>query len=358
MANICDYDIHVVGSKKACLMVYESMPICDAEKDLYISRGIGNKTEYGFTGDCKWSVNFGVTDEAPKIDLDRMNEREIRDKADEFWDVSLKTKSKIFQCEIMVHYWSAESGFNQFDYYSNGKVLKQRKIEYNYEEEDEFDWDKLEFVGHEGEYDESIDGEQQDADFMARLIMGLGGALSSNGPQMNEEGLETLNDFANELRGLLGEMEGMAADVGLDLDASTIGETGFDMYNWTFTEGKTVRGDGWTIAIPDGFVRIDSREIEPITGKKRLFELVPATCIDEGDVNKIPVRILPGWTQEGAGLGIDWMVHPEARAGKAGIIGVTTAQMSAKMTGQTPKVLSVGWADAMAHIMVFDTTNV
>lgn len=71
----------------------------------------------------------------------------------------------------MVHYWSEESEFNQFDHYKNGEILKKRKIRYDYDEYTEFDWDTLEFVGHEGEYDESVDGEQQNEDLMAKLLL-------------------------------------------------------------------------------------------------------------------------------------------------------------------------------------------
>lgn len=355
MANYCDYEVRVKGSKKAGLMVYESMPCMDF-KDFDSEEKVGGSYLITFTGNCKWSVNYGVNDHLSKVNLDSMSESDIEDKGGDYWEYSLRAKSEAFQCEIMVHYWSEESGFDQFDHYKNGKVIKQRKIEYNYEEENVFDWDKTEFVGHEGEYDESVDGEQQNENLMA-MLMGLGGMAPSREPEMSDEDQEKLADLTGKLGDLLGQLEGMAAEAGIDLDDGSIGETGYDMYNWTFTEGKTVKGDGWTIAIPDGFVRIDSRDVEPTTGKKRLFELVPVTCKDEDDVDEIPVRILPGGAQDGQGLGDNWMVHPDARAGVAGIIGATTAQFMAQMMGQAPGLLSVGWADVAAHIMVQDTSG-
>ncbi len=178
MANFCDYEVRVKGSKKAGLMVYNSMP-CLEYKDFEWEKGSGNSTIICFTGNCKWSVNFGVTDNLRKVNVDSMSESEIESKGTDYWEYSLRAKSEAFQCEIMVHYWSEESGFDQFDHYKNGKVLKQRKIEYNYDKQDEFDWNKLEFVGHEGEYDESVSGEQDNENLMA-MLMALGDLLSSN----------------------------------------------------------------------------------------------------------------------------------------------------------------------------------
>lgn len=355
MANYCDYEVKVKGSKKAGLMVYESMPCMDF-KDFDSEEKVGSSYLISFTGNCKWSVNYGVNDKLSKVNVDSMSESEIESKGGDYWEYSLRAKSEAFQCEIMVHYWSEESGFDQFDHYKNGKVLKQRKIAYNYDEQDEFDWDKLEFVGHEGEYDESVDGEAQNENLMA-MLMGLGGMMSQNESDMDDEEQEQLNELMGTLGNLVEQLEGAAAEAGIDLDDGSIGDTGFDMYNWTFTEGKVAKGNGWTIAIPDGFVQIKSNDIEPTTGKKRLFELVPVNCKDEKDLDEIPVRILPGGVSDNEGLGEHWMVHPEARAGIAGIIGTTTAQLMAQMMGVAPGVFGVGWSDVAAHVMIQDTSG-
>lgn len=356
MANYCNYEVRVKGSKKAGLMVYESMPCMDF-KDFEWEKGSGSATAICFTGNCKWSVNYGVNDNLKRVNIDSMSESDIETKGTDYWEYSLRAKSEAFQCEIMVHYWSEESGFDQFDHYKNGKVIKQRKIKYNYDEQDEFDWDKLEFVGHEGEFNESVDGEQQDEKFMS-MLLGLGEMMSPSDSEMSEEDQGKLSDLTEKIDDIIGQLEDLAAEAGIDLDDGSIGETGFDMYNWTFTEGKTIKGDGWTIAIPDGFVQIKSLDEEPSTGKKRLFELVPVTCKDENDVDEIPIRILPGVAKNGQGLGDNWMVHPDARAGVAGIIGKTTAQfIMAHMIKQAPGLLSVGWADVAAYIMVHDTSG-
>lgn len=354
MANYCNYEIRVKGSRNAGLMVYESMPSMDF-KDYEWKTGSGKATTICFTGDCKWSVNYGVNDTLNRVDVDSMSESEIEDKGTDYWEYSLRAKSEAFQCEIMVHYWSEESGFDQFDHYKNGKVIKKRKIGYNYEEENVFDWDKTEFVGHEGEYDASVDGEQQNENFMS-MLMGLGGMADSTESDLSDEDQEELT----ELLGMIGELKEKAKEIaekeGIDLDAGPIGETGFDMYQWTFTEGKVATGDGWTIAIPDGFVQRKSNEVDPISGNERLFELVPETYEDEADYNDIPVRILPGAKLDMAGLSYDvWKVHPFARAGAAGVMAYESAKLTSQVTGRFPELLSVGWSDVAAYIFVNDT---
>lgn len=76
MANYCNYEVRVRGSKKACLMVYESMPFMDS-KDMEWERKEGNLYYSCFTGNCKWSVNFGVNDALKKVNVDSMSESEI-----------------------------------------------------------------------------------------------------------------------------------------------------------------------------------------------------------------------------------------------------------------------------------------
>ena len=169
MANFCDYEIRVKGSKKSTQMVLYSMPALDF-KDLDDEERIGDDYLLSFSGNCKWSVNFRVIDHLEPVDLESMSESEIQEEAEQYWDYSLRAKSEAFHCEIMAHYWSEESGFDQFDHYKYGKILKRRKIAYNYEEQNEFDWDTLEFVGHEGEYDESVDGEESDAALMSMFL--------------------------------------------------------------------------------------------------------------------------------------------------------------------------------------------
>ena len=96
MANFCDYEVRVKGSKKAGLMVYNSMP-CLEYKDFEWEKGSGNSTIICFTGNCKWSVNFGVTDNLRKVNVDSMSESEIESKGTDYWEYSLRAKSEAFQ---------------------------------------------------------------------------------------------------------------------------------------------------------------------------------------------------------------------------------------------------------------------
>ena len=311
MANCCEYEVLVRGSKKAGHMVFESMPCMDF-KDIENEEKEGSSYTIFFTGDCKWSVNFRVIDQMKKVNVDSMTYRNIEDKGGDYMQYSLRAKSEAFQCEIMVHYWSEESGFDQFDHYKNGQILKQRKIEYNYDEKNEFDWNKLEFVGHEGEYDESVDAEEQDDLSVAMFEMAT---------------------------------KRLFAQAGSDLNNSSIGETGYDLYNWTFSEGKRQSGDGWSIAIPDGFVVVESEE-------DRVFEAVPQG-MEEDDADSIAVRILPSYEMPFDGISGDyWMYHPYARAGIAEVIGVHIAESQAQMGYFPVEIFSVGFDDICAFISV------
>ena len=49
MANYCDYEVKVIGSKKAGLMVYESMPCMDFKRFEW-EKGIEDSTTIYFTG--------------------------------------------------------------------------------------------------------------------------------------------------------------------------------------------------------------------------------------------------------------------------------------------------------------------
>ena len=353
MANYCDYEIRVKGSKNAGQMVFHSMPCMDY-KDIEWEKETGGTTTLCFTGNCKWSVNYGVNDNLNPVNVDSMSESEIEDKGMDYWEYSLRAKSEAFQCEIMVHYWSEESEFDQFDHYKNGKLLKQRKIECNYDEQNKFDWDTLEFLGHEGEYDESVDGEQQDAKFfMAANMaaqMAYGGGQDQQEPEMSDEDANNLDDINSQLADLLDEVKDLAAEVGVDINAEQIGDTGFDMYDWTFTNGNRKSGKGWSVAIPDGFVVIDSNE-------GRVFEAVPQG-MEESDPESIPIQILPGVEQQVPRQGDDlWMYHPYAREGTAEVFAVETSKVMMQLMGSAPEIISVAFDDIYAYALIGDTSG-
>ena len=123
MANFCSYEVHVKGHKSATMLVYASMPALE-EKVILFQNGNDDDYELHFEGACKWSVNFGVDDSSkPKVKVSEYDEQSVFEEADKYYGISLRAKSECFDCEILVHYWSEESGFDQFDHYKNGKTL-------------------------------------------------------------------------------------------------------------------------------------------------------------------------------------------------------------------------------------------
>ncbi len=173
MANYCNYEVHVKGKKNAALMLYYSMPSWD---EIHMGTATGNDQNYEieFAGNCKWSVNLDVIDawngQVPR--LNSLSAEKIKQIAKQYKNCSLRLKSELFGCEIKIHYWSKESGFNQLDYYQNGKCTKRRKIAWDSKKITGIDWDKIEFVGCEGVFDPKVCGEENDRKLVA-LIRGI-----------------------------------------------------------------------------------------------------------------------------------------------------------------------------------------
>ena len=242
MANYCYYHIKAYGGKKAVRMLYNMMPALD-EKYIVSEQESGGTHCIEFKGDCKWSINFGC-EEQPDINLDinALSEKEIADEqfGADYCHLTMRRKSELLGIEIQAHYWSDESGFDQFDHYRSGECIARRKIAYD---NTNFNWDTLEFDGHEGEYDESVDGEERDVDFMNRLT----------------------------------HIINLAAHGGAAAPAEDSG-----LCRWTFKKGNAVRGDGWNVSVPDGFKRIDSTE-------DRIFELIPEGCSDSEPCLATPI---------------------------------------------------------------------
>jgi hypothetical protein len=121
------------------------------------------------------------------------------------------------------------------------------------------------------------------------------------------------------------------------------------IYTWTFNEGARASGDGWSVAIPDGFVLNASNE-------GRTFELVPSEYVSAA-VGDIPVMILPGNRQKLSLPKGNWFYHPIARAGAASHVAANASSLTAKMVGIVPDIYSVSWDDICAAILVQDTTQ-
>ena len=346
MANFCSYEVHVKGHKSATMLVYASMPALE-EKVILFQNGNDDDYELHFEGACKWSVNFGVDDSSkPKVNVSEYDEQSVFEEADKYYGISLRAKSECFDCEILVHYWSEESGFDQFDHYKNGQVVKKRKIAYSYDDPNVFDWDKTEFIGHENEYDESVDGEAQDTEFMNRILGLFGAKQTQPESEADDDHDEKINDIVGRVDQLITEIQGFAKGAGIDLFPSSIGDTGYDLYKWSFKEGKTVKGNCWQVAVPDGFEVVESNE-------GRIFEIVPMGMKgkDKGD---IPVRILPGADQQTV-IGKDsWAYHVKARAGYASLIAVKMAQMYSSLLS-APDILTIGFDDCCAMCLTQDT---
>jgi hypothetical protein len=113
----------------------------------------------------------------------------------------------------------------------------------------------------------------------------------------------------------------------------------------TFGEGKRINGTCWSVAIPDGFHRIDSEDDRP-------FELVP--CTFDGYEPDMPIRLLPGAAGQPI-LGKNWMHHNSACSAIAAVVGKNLASQVAQTFGCDVEVVPLAWADICGWIMIQNT---
>ena len=152
----------------------------------------------------------------------------------------------------------------------------------------------------------------------------------------------------------LTELENMVRDMGIDLHPSNIGDTGFDLYRWTFTKGTRKKANGWSVAIPDGFSVIDSTDDRP-------FEVVPQGKETEVlDARK--VQLLPGKEYEFSAIqGEKWSYHPQARKGRVDAYAAAMAQFYNKnmggLTDSPTDGFSVVTEEVSASVLVQDTSG-
>ncbi len=232
--------------------------------------------------------------------------------------------------------------------YEEAKRNREEEINRKREaEEGYFNWNTLEFVGHEGEYDESVDGEESDLEFMRKLLSGLSGETDQESSVSDEEEKQREN-ILSQLDDLIKEVEDAAAKEGVDLYPSAIGDTGYDLYCWTFNEGKKVSGDGWAVSVPDGFEVADTEE-------DRDFVIRPIGY-GEKELDKLPICIFPGIKQASMIHGDSWCHHSNARSGVAGIVGVKIAKMTNQFMGTAAEVFAVGWDDICAYVLLQPTS--
>jgi hypothetical protein len=135
MANICDYEVHVRGNKKAVLGIYAMLPVLD-EKRIVHEEGTDSEYIIWIEGDCKWELDYCCKDNPDiVIDLDGFAEDTLRNGyiGDAYGDLTMRQKSELLGVEILVHSKCPESGLDQFDHYLNGELV-------NAESEVNMDW--------------------------------------------------------------------------------------------------------------------------------------------------------------------------------------------------------------------------
>lgn len=167
----------------------------------------------------------------------------------------------------------------------------------------------------------------------------------------------TANSIEKTLNSIDGALDNILSAIDSAVETSGIDFISDDYINWSYNENKTARGKGWTIAIPDGFEKIETDDIDPVTGEKRIFELVPSEYKDEKNLENIPIIVMPGAEQNGLGIDDIWMVHPNARAGTAGLICAKMAGISSALFNEAPELFSVGWSDVAAYGMIIETSG-
>lgn len=125
MANLCYYELHAKGAKKAIHILAESLPHTDAVELQYFTDDPDNSVLWAQSV-CKWSLD-AYTNEQPdwSFDLDALSEDCIQDLAfmEKFESVPLLQKSKLLKLKIQVHAWSDDSEFDSYEYYDCGSFL-------------------------------------------------------------------------------------------------------------------------------------------------------------------------------------------------------------------------------------------
>ena len=159
MADLCDYNIHVRGSKKAALMIFSSMACAD-DKEITYEHGTDEEYILHFNGCCKWNTDAycDETWNGEEINLDSYDETALRDcEIDQFMFYKLVDKSAMFHCEIEVYSSCMEEGWCAFSHYKEGDTLEDEYMGEDYEDYDEESMDEefMEEDEEEPEYDES-----------------------------------------------------------------------------------------------------------------------------------------------------------------------------------------------------------
>lgn len=155
MADICSYNIHVKGSKKACYAFLTTTPALE-EKEILFESGDDENYILHFTGICKWSLDFYCGGEYKgDFNLDYYTLEDIKDD----WDlcglqsISPDIKSKVLGVIAEIYTYSEEGMYKCFYRYEKGELtFEEENFIWNYleeEYEEEFIWDKDEYENFE-----------------------------------------------------------------------------------------------------------------------------------------------------------------------------------------------------------------
>ncbi len=130
MANICDFKIHVRGTKKAALMLYATAVAAPYEGDIDYEGGTDDEYIIHFSGSCKWGIDAYCEKRWNKkpIDLSAIDEETIRSNeelAGKYSQYKMKAKSGMFQCEVEVIAFDEEGEYS-FSHYKDGVLLDEQ----------------------------------------------------------------------------------------------------------------------------------------------------------------------------------------------------------------------------------------
>lgn len=108
MANVCKYKGIVKGKKNACYAFFGSMPCLD-NKEMIEEYGTNDDYCINFEGDCKWSVDAYCSPWEGSFPVQIPEEpAEALEKGFDFWNYTVREKSKMFNVEVLCNSADAE----------------------------------------------------------------------------------------------------------------------------------------------------------------------------------------------------------------------------------------------------------
>ena len=376
MSVLCDYEVHVKGSKKTCQMVYETMTSYGV-KNIEKEGNEGDSYFIVFTGDCRGVVTEGMIDQMDPINVEKMKEDEIKSNGPYYWNYSLRAKSEALQCVILLRYWSKDLSADRFVYYENGKINKELEVPYVQGMKSSFDWDAMEYSDVperpkapetkepdtaddiDGDYEEpakEVEASQENEDKVEEASQEPEedtaeetveeSAKEADDSQENEDKVEEASqeieeDMAEETVEESAKEADVSQETEEDKSEEAVEETSDapgDWYRWTFNENRAASGYGWKIALPDEFSANDGS----------IFEIVPKGYESEEDKTVIPVRIVAGGADSSNEMDENWKIHPNARAGACARIALRKTKREVLANDSVPELAVFGFKDSVA----------